>query len=268
MQINYTTVFSVDTKLIGSVETTFERIVAPGYAKVIMKIDAKKWLPSTFFDREEGTIIITSVDHILKFDTNEEEYWLVNPEDYFKKTNRKEKDDDSSNPFAELFLDVTEYFDEDDKPIKRKIERISSDLIESANGFKAKKWTTSIEFISSTRSKNLGFIFEEWIVDDLPLQDTFHSLLHGVKAGLNPLKDQEDELKFKFSSDDFVKSADSTSTLEPLEGYIVKAKAVLEDHWFFKSMSFEISELYTIPFEVSFFIIPEEYERIQKEGKK
>ena len=40
MQIKYTTVFSVDAKIIGPIETTFDRIVAPGYAKVIMKIDA------------------------------------------------------------------------------------------------------------------------------------------------------------------------------------------------------------------------------------
>ena len=82
MQIKYTTVFSVDAKIIGPIETTFDRIVAPGYAKVIMKIDAKKWLPSTFIDREEGTIMMTSVDKILKYDVEEEEYWLVNRESY------------------------------------------------------------------------------------------------------------------------------------------------------------------------------------------
>ena len=281
MQIKYTTVFSIDAKIIGPIETTFDRIVAPGYAKVIMKIDAKKWLPSTFIDREEGTIMMTSVDKILKYDVEEEEYWLVNRESYFREMDGRTKTESSSNKdvdrknsgdnrpsfISNSFFDIDDSFDEDDKPIQRKIDRTSSDLIENVNGFNAKKWTTSIEFISSTRSKNIGFIFEEWIVDELPLKDNFHSLLHDVKAELNPLEYQKDEFKFNFSSDDFVKSADSTSTLEPLEGYIVKAKAVLEDH-FFNSMTFKITELYTVPFKASSFTIPEEYERIQKEGKK
>ena len=41
MQINYKTEFSVDAKIIGPIKTTFDRIVSPGHAKVIMKIDAK-----------------------------------------------------------------------------------------------------------------------------------------------------------------------------------------------------------------------------------
>ena len=281
MQINYKTEFSVDAKIIGPIKTTFDRIVSPGHAKVIMKIDAKKWLPSTFIDRENGTIMMTGEKNILKYDIKEKEYWLVSTEDYFKKQHQRtkqgnypSKDGQSTNKrdktdsfISEIFFEIEDSFDENDEPIQRKIDRLSSVVLENVNGFNAKKWTTQIEFTSSTRSKRLSFIFEEWIVDELPLQDDFHSLLHSINRELNPIKDQEVEFKFKFSSDDFVKSADSTSTLKPLEGYVVKAKATMNDHLFLNSMNFEITELYTVPFDPFSFAIPEEFKRIQKKEK-
>ena len=281
MQINYKTEFSVDAKIIGPIKTTFDRIVSPGHAKVIMKIDAKKWLPSTFIDRENGTIMMTSEKNILKYDIKEKEYWLVSTEDYFKKQDQKtkqgnypSKDGHSANKrdktdtfISEIFFEIEDSFDENDEPIQRKIDRLSSVVLENVNGFNAKKWTTQIEFTSSTRSKSLSFIIEEWIVDQLPLQNDFHSLLNSINQELNPIKDQVVESKFKFSSDDFVKSADSTSTLKPLEGYVVKAKATMNDHLFLNSMNFEITELYTVPFDPFSFAIPEEFKRIQKKEK-
>jgi hypothetical protein len=36
------------------------------------------------------------------------------------------------------------------------------------------------------------------------------------------------------------------------------------EHEFFKSMSFEIKELYTVSFDAASFTIPEAYERIEK----
>ena len=281
MQINFKTEFSVDAKIIGQIKTTFNRIVSPGHAKVIMKIDAKKWLPSTFIDRENGTIMMTGEKNILKYDIKEKEYWLVSTEDYFKKQDQRtkqgnypSKDGQSTNKrdktdsiISEIFFEIEDSFDKNDEPVQRKIDRLSSEGLENINGFNAKKWTTQIEFTSSTRSKRLSFIFEEWIVDELPLQDDFHSLLNSINRELNPIKDQEVEFKFKFSSDDFVKSADSTSTLKPLGGYVVKAKATMNDHLFLNSMNFEITELYTVPFDPFSFAIPEEFKRIQKKEK-
>ena len=281
MQINYKTEFSVDAKIIGPIKTTFNRIVSPGHAKVIMKIDAKKWLPSTFIDRENGTIMMTGEKNILKYDVKEKEYWLVSAEEYFKNQNKRTKQGNSSSKdgqstnkrdntdsfISETFFEIDDSFDENDEPIQRKIDRFSNEILENVNGFNAKKWTTQIKFTSSTRSKRLSFIFEEWIVDELPLQDDFHSLLHSINRELNPIKDQEVEFKFKFSSDDIVKSADSTSTLEPLEGYVVKAKATMNDHLLLNSMNFEITELYTVPFDPFSFAIPEEFKRIHKKEK-
>ena len=71
-------------------------------------------------------------------------------------------------------------------------------------------------------------------------------------------------IKFKFSSDNLIEEADSNSTIQPLKGRIVKAKAVMNEG-FTKSMSFEIRELYAMPFDASPFSIPKEYEQIKNE---
>ena len=80
------------------------------------------------------------------------------------------------------------------------------------------------------------------------------------------IKIKKDFIKFKFSSDTFIELADSNSTIEPLEGRIVKAKAVVKEG-FMKSMSFEIRELYAVPFDSLSFSIPEDYEQIKNEEK-
>jgi len=79
----------------------------------------------------------------------------------------------------------------------------------------------------------------------------------------NPNKDRNKRTSYTISSDDFVWSADSTAVLDSLEGRIVQAKMHFE-HEFFKSMSFEIKELYTVSFDAASFTIPEAYERIEK----
>ena len=79
----------------------------------------------------------------------------------------------------------------------------------------------------------------------------------------NPNKDRNKRTSYTISSDDFVWSADSTAVLDSLEGRIVQAKMHFE-HEFFKSMSFEIKELYTVSFDAASFTIPEVYERIEK----
>ena len=79
----------------------------------------------------------------------------------------------------------------------------------------------------------------------------------------NPNKDRNKENSYMISSDDFVRSADSTAVLDSLDGMIVQAK-IYTEHEFFKTISFEIKELYTTSFDGAFFTIPETYERIKK----
>ena len=82
-------------------------------------------------------------------------------------------------------------------------------------------------------------------------------------GSLNPYKERNIATSYMISSDDFVRSADSTAVLDSLEGMIVQAK-IYTEHEFFKTISFEIKELYTTSFDAASFTIPETYERIIK----
>ena len=79
----------------------------------------------------------------------------------------------------------------------------------------------------------------------------------------NPNKDINKRTSYMISSDDFVWSADSTVVLDSLVGRIVQARMHIE-HEFFKSISFEIKELYTVSFDATSFTIPEAYERVER----
>jgi hypothetical protein len=73
----------------------------------------------------------------------------------------------------------------------------------------------------------------------------------------------------KFSSHDFIKGVDSTYTFEPSNESMVLAKLLVDsDNSWIQSASFEIRELYTVPFDASSFTIPEEYERIEIEQEE
>ena len=252
MQIRYVRVYSMDVKLIGSIETTIHQTIAPGFYTINNKIDAP-WILG-FMEQETGTIYIEGTDHILKYDAKDEEYWLKSPEDHFRTPDTSSNEDTSSEDTgsSSFFL-----FDEDDNSIPQ-IKRIEGDTLETVNGFRTRKWTTTI---SGSKQE---LIIEEWFVDEIPLLDISDSLRLNILGKLNPYKDIKDFIKFKFSSDTFIEEADSNSTIEPLEGRIVKAKAVMNEG-FMKSMSFEIRELYAVPFDSLSFSIPEEYERIKNE---
>ena len=137
------------------------------------------------------------------------------------------------------------------------IKREKASQLEKINGFRAKKWTTTIQ---SSKQK---LLFEEWLVKELSLKDTLDSLKLDIMESFNPNKDKNKETSYMISSDDFVWSADSTAVLDSLEGRIVQANMHIE-HEFFKSMSFEIKELYTVSFDAASFTIPEAYKRIEK----
>ena len=97
----------------------------------------------------------------------------------------------------------------------------------------------------------------------LLLRIMLDSLKFDIMESFNPNKDRNIRTSYTISSDDFVWSADSTAVLDSLEGRIVQAKIYIE-HEFFKSMSFEIKELYTVSFDAASFTIPEAYKRIEK----
>jgi len=247
MQIRYARVHSVDIKVIGSIETTTDQTTAPGFFTTNMKFDAP-WMLG-FMEWETGTIMIEGKDHILKYDAKDEEYWLVSPEDHFA------PDTNSNNGRRSGVTDWLPNFFEDDTS-NPQIKRIEGDALETVNGYRARKWTTTIS------GSKLELVIEEWIADEIPLLDIFDSLRIDISGALNPYKDKKDFIKFKFSSDTIIEKADSNSTIEPLNGRIIKAK-LDKIGPYIKSMNFEIRELYAVPFDSLSFSIPEDYEQIK-----
>ena len=247
MQIRYARVHSVDMRFIGSIETTTDQTTAPGFFTTNMKFDAP-WMLG-FMEWETGTIMIEGKDHILKYDAKDEEYWLVSPEDHFA------PDTNSNNRRRSGDTDWLPNFFEDDTS-NPQIKRIEGDAPETVNGYRTRKWTTTIS------GEKLELVIEEWIADEIPLLDIFDSLRIDISGALNPYKDKKDFIKFKFSSDTIIEKADSNSTIEPLNGRIIKAK-LDKIGPYINSMNFEIRELYAVPFDSLSFSIPEDYEQIK-----
>ena len=249
MQIRYARVHSVDMKVIGSIETTTDQTTAPGFFTTNMKFDAP-WMLG-FMEKETGTIMIEGKDHILKYDAKDEEYWLVSPEDHFA------PDTNSNNGRRSGDTDWLPSFFEDDTS-NPQIKRIEGDAPETVNGYRTRKWTTTIS------GEKLELVIEEWIADEIPLLDIFDSLRIDISGALNPYKDKQDFIKFKFSSDLIINELDTNSTIIPLNGRIIKAK-LDKIGPYIKSMNFEIRELYAVPFDSLSFSIPEDYEQIKNE---
>ena len=254
MQIRYARVHSVDMKVIGSIETTTDQTTAPGFFTTNMKFDAP-WMLG-FMEWETGTIMIEGKDHILKYDAKDEEYWLVSPEDHFA------PDTNSNNRRRSGDTDWFSFFEDDTS--NPQIKRIEGDALETVNGYRARKWTTTIS------GSKLELVIEEWIADEIPLLDIFDSLRIDISGALNPYKDKKDFIKagvfgvvgFKFSSDLIINELDTNSTIIPLNGRIIKAK-LDKIGPYIKSMNFEIRELYAVPFDSLSFSIPEDYEQIK-----
>ena len=247
MQIRYARVHSMDFKVIGSIETTTDQTTAPGFFTTNMKFDTP-WMLG-FMEWETGTIMIEGKDHILKYDAKDEEYWLVSPEDHFA------PDTNSNNGRRSGDTDWLPNFFEDDTS-NPQIKRIEGDAPETVNGYRTRKWTTTIS------GEKLELVIEEWIADEIPLLDIFDSLRIDISGALNPYKDKKDFIKFKFSSDLIINELDTNSTITPLNGRIIKAKLDKIGHYI-KSMNFEIRELYAVPFDSLSFSIPEDYEQIK-----
>ena len=246
MQIRYARVHSVDMRFIGSIETTTDQTTAPGFFTTNMKFDAP-WMLG-FMEWETGTIMIEGKDHILKYDAKDEEYWLVSPEDHFA------PDTNSNNRRRSGDTDWFSFFEDDTS--NPQIKRIEGDALETVNGYRARKWTTTIS------GEKLELVIEEWIADEIPLLDIFDSLRIDISGALNPYKDKKDFIKFNFSSDFIINELDTNSTIIPLNGRIIKAK-LDKIGPYIKSMNFEIRELYAVPFDSLSFSIPEDYEQIK-----
>ena len=254
MQIKYLSEFSWDAKVIGRVIIETEEYTAPGFLKMNSKMYPKNWVLRKMFSENDGEILIKGEKNILRYSEKDEEYWLINVNEYF---NMGEIDTASQRPLSRsLFFSLI--FDSliDTSGGKIIIQREKASQLENINGFRARKWTTTIH---NSKKK---LLFEEWLVKHLSLKDTLDSLKLDIIGSLNPYKERNIATSYMISSDDFVRSADSTAILDSLEGMIVQAK-IYTEHEFLKTLSFEIKELYTTSFDAASFTIPETYERIE-----
>ena len=261
MQVRYVSAYSFDAKWAGEFEIVMDQIRAPGYYRSNEKFSPKKWIFRWYYT-EEGSIEIAGTDNRLGYNAKSKEYWIEPPENHEsikeEEATTSELEENKKNreqPFINNLLTSfnESIFDGDEsKPL---INRLMSDSLEDVNGFRAKKWTTTI---STNETK---MIIEEWMVDNLLLKDTFYSYY----IGSDELGDKEIP---SISSNDFIKDIDSTSSINNIDGDIVKAKLVVEsDNAWVKSMEFEIRELYTVPFDASSFAIPEDYERVEEPNR-
>jgi len=281
MQVKYVVAYTIDVDWGGEIETVSEITAAPGYARFNGKLNPKRWI-FRIFGGERGMLKVPGTENAMGYSAKRKTYWIT-PSGEFPlfadkdwgreqedETEEKEKTEEISitteteekensesewqSPFIELINAVFK-----DDTATPQIERVEGDGIEIVNGFRTKKWTSTI----STESNTL--VIEEWMVDELPLRDLLYSYL----SALIESDTVENFNMPKFSSHDIIKRVDSTYAFEPSNESIVLAKLLVDsDNGWIQSASFEIRELYTVPFDASSFSIPEEYERIEIEEEE
>ena len=103
----------MDIPVLGPFKMTFDQTVAPGFLKAEEKIEAERFYARWLMNGETGEIMIDGTEKILKYDKDEEEYWLQSPEDYFK-----EPDTSSDDTKSVSFSFSSDDDDEDDAPPK------------------------------------------------------------------------------------------------------------------------------------------------------
>ena len=270
LQVKYVSAYTIDFDWGGEVESVAEVTAARGYLRFNGKLNPKRWI-FRFFGGERGFIVITGTDNSIGYNAKRERYWLLpygsmnmfadmsfgNPskekteetsttqEPDEKETSKREDQNDFGNIIKEIFKDDTSTI---------QIDRFLSDGTEIINGFRTNKWTTIIS------TKNNKLVIDEWVVDQLLLKDSLYSYLLPMITD----DDFEDFTIEKVSSRDFIRQVDSTYSLQASNESIVLAKLLVDsDNSWIQSASFEIRELYAVPFDASSFAIPEEYERIQ-----
>ena len=252
LQIRVVGKMQMDIPVLGPFKMTFDQTVAPGFLKAEEKIEAERFYARWLMNGETGEIMIDGTEKILKYDKDEEEYWLQSPNDYFKKP-----DTSSENAKSMSFSFSSD--EEDDTPPK--FTRIGGKEIELVHGFRTKKWITTISFSEKK------MVFEEWFVDKLPLMNLSDSLETVIKTKFNPDGELVTVEHTEFSSNLIIQEMDSLTTLEPIEGHAVKINFLVyeesDDPKF--TVGFEILELYAEPVDTGYFVIPEEYQRVKEE---
>ena len=283
MQVKYVVAYTVDIDWGGEIETVSEITAAPGYGKFHGELNPKRWI-FRIFGGQRGFIKVPGTENFLGYNAKRKRYWVTPPgeDPLFADMNWGDKSDEeteekedteevsvtikteeegSSAPvygkeywFIKIANDI--FKDDDASP---RIERTLNESIEEINGFRTKKWTTTIS------TKNNKMIIEEWVVDELPLRDSLYAYISSTSEENNELINFIDSVKF--SSQDFILGVDSSYTIKKSDEIIVMARLGIDsNNGWVQSALFEIRELYALSFDPLTFTIPEDFERIEIES--
>ena len=282
MQVKYVVAYTVDIDWGGEIETVSEITAAPGYGKFHGKLNPKRWI-FQILGGQRGFIKVPGTENFLGYNAKRKRYWVTPPgedplfadmnwgneldEEAEKKEDTevsetiKTEEEVSSAPRygreSWFFKIANDTFKDDDA--SPRIKRTLNEKIEQINGFRTKKWTTTI----STKKNKM--IIEEWVVDELPLRDSLYAYIASTSEENNEFINDINSIKF--SSQDFILGVDSTYTKKKLDEIIVMAKLAIDsDNGLVQSAHFEIRELYALPFDPLTFTIPEDFERIEVES--
>ena len=282
MQVKYVVAYTIDVDWVGEIETVSEITVSPGYGKFHGQLNPKRWI-FRMFGGQRGMIKVPGTENVMGYNAKRKTYWVTPPgeDPLFADTNWGDESDEESEEKEDTeevsvtigteeegsntqqygrkywFIKIANDIFKDDDAIPS-IERNLNDGIEEINGFRTKKWTTTI----STETNNMNI--EEWVVDELPLRDSLYAYIASTSEANNELINNIDEVKF--SSQDFILGVDSSYTIKKLDKIIVMAKLTIDsNNGWVQSALFEIRELYAVPFDALSYTIPEEYERIEIE---
>ena len=283
MQIKYVVAYTVDIDWGGEIETVSEITAAPGYGKFHGELNPKRWI-FRIFGGERGFIKVPGTKNFLGYNVKRKRYWVTPPggdplfadmnwgdesdeeveekkdtEDVSVTIKTEEEDSNTQKGGKEYwFIKIAnDIFKNDDA--SPRIERTLNESIEEINGFRTKKWETTIS------TKNNKMIIEEWVVDELPLRDSLYAYISSISEENNDLINFIDSVKF--SSQDFILGVDSSYTIKKSDEIIVMARLGIDsNNGWVQSAVFEIRELYALSFDPLTFTIPEDFERIEIES--
>ena len=282
MQVKYVVAYTVDVDWGGEIETVSEITAAPGYGKFHGQLNPKRWI-FRLFGGQRGFIKVPGTENFLGYNAKRKRYWVTPPgeDPLFADMNWGNESDEETEEKQDTEVSVTIKTEEEgssapgygreswffkiandifkDDDASPKIERTLNESTEEINGFRTKKWTTTI----STRKNKM--IIEEWVVDELPLRDSLYAYIASTSEENNEFINDINSIKF--SSQDFILGVDSTYTKKKLDEIIVMAKLAIDsNNGLVQSAHFEIRELYALPFDPITFTIPEDFERIEIES--
>lgn len=282
MQVKYVVAYTVDVDWGGEIETVSEITAAPGYGKFHGELNPKRWI-FRIFGGQRGFIKVPGTENFLGYNAKQKTYWVTPPgeDPLFADMNWGNESDEKTEEKEDTEVSVTIKTEEEgssatgygkeswffkiandifkDDDASPRIERTLNESIEEINGFRTKKWTTTIS------TKNNQMIIEEWVVDELPLRDSLYAYIASTSQENNEFINDIDSIKF--SSQDFIFGVDSTYTKKKLDEIIVMAKLAIDsNNGWVQSAHFEIRELYALPFDPLTFTIPEDFERIEIES--